>query len=98
MEDAIERLAASAPDLLALVIIVVLFLKYMVKRDELIKGLTDEHLAERKLQRDVIERNSIAAGINTEALNNVAHILSEQSNGRASMDGHVSVKHGQRTS
>ena len=98
MEEALERLAVSAPDLLALVVIVVLFLKYMGKRDDLIKGLTDEHLSERKLQRDVIERNSVAAGVNTEALNNVAHILLEQANVRPVTDGHVSVKHGHRIS
>ena len=79
MDDLLKTAVSQAPGLVVLVIIVTVFLKYMSKRDELIKGLTDEHLAERKIQRDVIERNTIAAGVNTQALNNVAHILIETS-------------------
>jgi hypothetical protein len=77
MDQALLKLADSSPDILALLIIVFMFLKYMGMRDKLIKQLTDEHLAERALQRDIIQKNTVAAGVNTEALNNVAHILSE---------------------
>lgn len=77
MDQALLKLADSSPDILALLIIVFMFLKYMGMRDKLIKQLTDEHLAERALQREIITKNTIAAGVNTEALNNVAHILSE---------------------
>ncbi len=78
MEDVTKQLAVSAPNLLCLLAVVAFFLKYMSKRDELIRALTEEHLAERKLQRDVIERNSLAAATNTIALNNVAYILTER--------------------
>ena len=78
MDDLLKTAISQAPSLVVLVIVVTVFLKYMGKRDELIKGLTDEHLAERKLQRDVIERNTVAATTNTVALNNVAHILSNK--------------------
>jgi hypothetical protein len=79
MDDILKSAMSQVPGMVVLVIVVFYFLKYMGKRDELIKGLTDEHLSERKIQRDVIERNTVAAGVNTAALNNVAHILSEQS-------------------
>jgi hypothetical protein len=48
-------------------------------RDGLIKGLTDEHLAERNLQRDLIKQNTVAATTNTIALNNVAFLLDKRS-------------------
>lgn len=79
MEEILKGAVSQAPGLVVLVFIVVVFLKHMAKRDELIKGLTDEHIAERRLQREVIRENTIAAANNTTALNNVAHMLNETS-------------------
>jgi hypothetical protein len=79
MEDTLEKLLTSVPDLGVLVLVVIIFLKHIAKHDEVIKGLTDQHIEERKHQRDVIERNTLAAALNTAALNNVAHLLTKQS-------------------
>jgi hypothetical protein len=79
MDEILKSAVAQTPGLVVLVIVVVVFLRYMGVRDGLIKGLTDEHLAERKLQRDLIERNTVAATTNTIALNNVAFLLDKRS-------------------
>ncbi len=75
MEELLKGAISQAPGLVVLVILVIKFLSAMGKRDELIKGLTDEHLTERRLQRDILERNTVAAIRNTQALDNMAHVI-----------------------
>ncbi len=79
MEEILKNALAQAPGLVVLVVLVIVFLKAMAKRDDFIKGLTDEHIAERRLQREVITLNTLAAGTNTAALNNVAHVINKTS-------------------
>ena len=77
MTEILTNAVDQVPGLVVLVAVVLMFLKYMSKHDDLIKDLTNEHLVERKRQQEVIEKNTIAATTNTTALNNVAHILDE---------------------
>jgi hypothetical protein len=75
MEDILKSLGNQAPGMVCQVIVILLFLRYLTQRDSVIRDLTHEHLEERKIQRDVLDRNTMAAGINTAALNNMAHAL-----------------------
>jgi uncharacterized membrane protein len=77
MTEILTNAVDQVPGLVVLVAVVLMFLKYMSKHDDLIKDLTNEHLIERKKQQEVIEKNTVAAATNTAALNNVAHILDE---------------------
>ncbi len=78
MDELLKGAISQAPGLVVLVILVVKFLSAMAKRDDLIKGLTDEHLTERRLQRDILERNTVAAIRNTSALDNMARVIEKR--------------------
>lgn len=85
MEDILKSALSQVPGLVVLVVIVIVFLKFITKHNELIKALTDEHLYERKLTREALEKSAIANAqnasattLNTTALNNMAHVITNQ--------------------
>ena len=75
MDKIMEQLIAQSPSMAAIVMVVFVFLKAMGKRDKFIQTIYDEGNIQRNLTRDVLEKNTVAATLNTAALNNVAHKL-----------------------
>lgn len=56
MDNMLRSIADHAPNLVALIIVVMLFLKYITKRDEAFKSMNDENNDARRHSREVIER------------------------------------------
>lgn len=55
MESTFAKLIVQVPDLVALIIIVLLFLKAQERRDSLLSELHKEHIESRKESRQVID-------------------------------------------
>ena len=70
MEELLKSLADHAPNLVALIIVVGLFLRYISKRDQ-------ENTDERIHSREIIERNTEAIGRNSQAMNDAARIMQD---------------------
>ena len=66
--DLFLRLASQVPSLLVLVIVVVIFLKYLSKRDETLKHIGDDC---HEVQRDAIK----AMNKNSEVLGEISGVL-----------------------
>lgn len=84
MDEIFKSAVSQAPGLVVLVIIVIVFIKYLMTVHGLIKALTDEHIYERRMMREVLEKNVHAmeknensTNTNTVALNNLAHVVVE---------------------
>ena len=75
MEKILENAASQSPGLVIMVIIVMVFVKYLKSRDELIRDINNEAADARREQQRVIQENTVAATQNTGALNNVASAL-----------------------
>lgn len=70
MEELLKSLADHAPNLVALIIVVGLFLRYISKRDQ-------ENTDERIHSREIIERNTEAIGHNSQAMNDATRIMQD---------------------
>ena len=68
MSDLFLRLASQVPSLVVLVIVVVIFLKYLTKRDEVLKHLGDDC---HEVQRDAIK----AIKQNSEVIGEISVVL-----------------------
>ena len=70
MEELLQSLADHAPNLVALIIVVGLFLRYISKRDQ-------ENMDERIHSREINERNTETIGRNSQAMNDAARIMQD---------------------
>lgn len=68
------------PSLGVLCFIVVVFVRYMEKRDIVIREIHADHLTERQAMRLTIETNTKAMADNTHALKDVARVVNEGNN------------------
>lgn len=79
--DLLNRIAADVPNMVALIITVGLFLRYITKRDEankeMIEEINRENAEARRHSREIIERNTAAFSCNTAAMTELAHAFEE---------------------
>jgi hypothetical protein len=79
MEKILESLAGTAPSSVAVIIVVILFLKHLATRDEVLKQLHLEHEEARKSSRAAIERNSEVIGSHLELSREISGVLKDVS-------------------
>lgn len=79
MEKALESLVGTAPGAVAIIIVVILFLKHMKERDTLLRDLHAEHEESRQASRQVIEENSKIIGQHLELSRDLSIVLKEVS-------------------
>jgi hypothetical protein len=79
MDKALETLVGTAPSAVAVIVVVVLFLKHLEARDILLRALHAEHEDSRKASRGVIEENTRILGEHLELSREVSEVLREVS-------------------
>lgn len=72
MESTLAKLIIQVPDLVALIVIVLLFLKAQERRDVALKELHEEHIESRKESRAIITRCVEVMGETVEAMHTFA--------------------------
>jgi heme exporter protein D len=77
MESTLTKLAVQVPDLVALIAIVILFLRSMRERDSLLRELHTEHIDSRKESRMIITRCVEVMGETVETMHNVAESIKQ---------------------
>lgn len=79
MEEKIISALAQTPSILALLVIVFMFGRYLARKDseflEVIKNLNIDNISAREQSRLVIERNTAEAAHNTDALRQVTESI-----------------------
>ncbi len=78
MENIFKEIVSQIPALGVLCFIVATFIRHMDKRDKLVVQMHEESMSERRESRAVIRENATATSVNTNALNNLAHVISIQ--------------------
>lgn len=79
MEKALESLVGTAPGAVAIIIVVILFLKHLRERDVLLRDLHTEHEESRKASRQVIDENSKMIGQHLELSRELSLVLKQVS-------------------
>lgn len=77
MEKVLESAVVQVPNLVVLGVIVIMFLKQIGKRDEMMKDINRENIEARERSRLVIEKNTEAATSNTGAMNSMTVALQD---------------------
>ncbi len=72
-----ESLVGTAPGAVAVIIVVILFLKHLALRDQLLRQLHEEHLTSRKASQCAIEENTKVLGQHLELSRELAQVLKE---------------------
>ena len=72
MEDFLKEMFKQAPSTAAVIAVVVIFIRYIGKRDEVWRDLHTEHLEARKESRRSIDANTEAMNRNTESNHTLA--------------------------
>jgi hypothetical protein len=75
MDKVITELVSSSPAIVAIIIIIILFLRHLSSRDELLRALHTEHEESRRASRIVIEENTRVIGEHLELSREVAGTL-----------------------
>ena len=75
MDDMMTQALVRAPELVVLVLVVMLFLRYLSKRDAVISQIADECHKVQGSAVDAIRDNSSALGKNSEAYHHVSRML-----------------------
>lgn len=75
MNEIVSKIAFQIPDLVALCLIVMIFVRHLDKRDDLLRDLHREHLDARSQSREMIRETHSVLERNTEALVNVTTVI-----------------------
>lgn len=75
----LKSMANTAPSAVAVIVVVILFLRAMKDRDALLRDLHKEHEESRQASRKVIEENSKVMGQHLELGREVSEVLKEVS-------------------
>lgn len=79
MEKALETMVGTAPNAVAIIIVVVIFLRHLAERDSLMRALHTEHEESRQASRKVIEENTRVIGEHIERGREISLVLKEVS-------------------
>lgn len=75
MIDLFMAMLGRAPELVGLIVVVWLFIKYLDRRDVLFKELNNENIEARRHSRDVIDKNTATAAANTVAMSEMTLVM-----------------------
>lgn len=87
MDKILESLAANSPSTVAIIAVVILFLRHLAARDELLRELHRGHEESRKASRLVIEENTRMMGQYLEVSRELQQTLKEVNQGIRSCQG-----------
>jgi hypothetical protein len=77
VDKLIENLVDQVPSTVAVIVVVMVFIKYIARRDEFWKELHEDHMEARRLSRECLDKNTFAMHENTMASHRLTEHLLE---------------------